>query len=163
MLFPCSAATVREKRMNHTGFTASGLQAPFCHSRLICVNWWILTHRRRHDPRLHFDLDDSQHDGAVVALGQRADDGAGRLLDPTVVRLLVLLEGLHRANSGYVRSVYVCAWWRDSPTTSQEEVVKDTQCRRSWCRMQEWVTSFKPVKYTHPNITFRNGSSVEKV
>lgn len=94
--------------MNHIGFMASGLPASSCHSRLIGVNWWILTHRLRHDPRLHFDLDDSQHDGAVVALGQRADDGAGRLLDPTVVRLLVLLEGLHRANIGYVKSVCAC-------------------------------------------------------
>lgn len=96
--------------MNHTGFTASGLQAPSCHSRLIYVNWWMLTHRLRHDPCLHFDLDDSQHDGAVVALGQRADDGAGRLLDPTVVRLLVLLERLHRANNECVRSVCACAY-----------------------------------------------------
>lgn len=93
---------------------ASGLPASSCHSRLIGVNWWILTHRLRHDPRLHFDLDDSQHDGAVVALGQRADDGAGRLLDPTVVRLLVLLEGLHRANIGYVKSVCVCVWGEET-------------------------------------------------
>lgn len=84
--------------MNHTGFTAAVLQTPSSHSRLICTDWWILTHRLRRDPRLHFDLNDGQHDGAVVALGQRADDGAGRLLDPSVVRLLVLLEGLHRAN-----------------------------------------------------------------
>lgn len=52
-----------------------------------------IIHWLGHEPCLHSDLNGGLHDGAVVALGESADDGAGRLLDPTVVRLLVLLEG----------------------------------------------------------------------
>lgn len=64
-----------------------------------------LTDRLRLHLRLHFDLHHGQHDGAVVAFGQRADDGAGRLLDLSSIAVLrpsVLLEGLrqrHREES----------------------------------------------------------------
>lgn len=59
-----------------------------------------LTDGRRLPVLHHFDLYHSQHDGAVVAFGQCADDGAGRLLDLSTIAVLgpsVLLKRLgHR-------------------------------------------------------------------
>ena len=46
-----------------------------------------LTDRLGHDLRLHFDLHHSQHEGAVVALGEGTDDAAGGLLDVRTIGL----------------------------------------------------------------------------
>lgn len=62
------------------------------HAQDHAQNGHQVVHWLGHDRHLHFDLNDGEHDSAVVPSGQRADYGAGSLLDLTVVRLIILLE-----------------------------------------------------------------------